>query len=438
MDEPRLGTAVYTVSVCATARVTGGFENVNDLERAILEATRAAGRELYVRALAALQEGWLAQRRPRYTAQRWRTLHWLTPFGPVDLPVRVVQEKASGRYLTLSKLFLRRKATRRLSPALEQQACAAATEPNDRPAARTLWRGIGARLGVWLVWAAVPYHGARLLLERDKTPPLPARPVNVPALISEVDSTWLKAQQRGRQGPVRHFPVHLGLHYTGRQRRYQARGSTSLRLQNKQMLVSTAPLALFGRQFQLLAHRRFAPAVHVLVSDGDEGLERLRENSFPHRPWLLDRWHMAQAVRAFTGPNQDEYRRIMRPVWEADSEAVLAALRSSPLRPQRPKEFHTLFGYLLGNREGIDAWRQIPARLRTGPGRRPPPVKAGSGAVEKNIEVEINRRFKRQGRSWHPVRAERLLQLKRLAADPRSWSDWWKSKPQFHIQPNPP
>lgn len=35
----------------------------------------------------------------RFTAQRWRTLPELTPLG------RVVRAKASGRYLTLSKVF---------------------------------------------------------------------------------------------------------------------------------------------------------------------------------------------------------------------------------------------------------------------------------------------------------------------------------------------
>lgn len=54
--------------------------------------------------------------------------------------MRRVRDKASGRYLTLSKVFLRHKATRPLSPALEQQACAAATEQNYRPAARALSR----------------------------------------------------------------------------------------------------------------------------------------------------------------------------------------------------------------------------------------------------------------------------------------------------------
>jgi hypothetical protein len=438
MDEPCWGTACYAVSVCVSAKVSGCFASVNDLEQAVIAATHQAGRQLYAQAFTALQDQWLAQRHDRFTAQRWRTLDGLTPFGPLALPVRVVREKASGRYLTLSKVLFRHKATRLLSPVLEQHACAAATEQNYRPAARSLARWIGTRLSPWLVWACVQYHGARRLLEREKTTPRPARPENVPVLISEIDSTWLKAQQPGRRGPVRHFPVHLGLHYTGRQRRYRARGSTSVRLTQKHLLVSTAPLALFGRQFQRQAHRHFRPDYHVLLSDGDEGLERLRETHFPPAPWLLDRWPIAQAVRAFTGANQNEFHRLMAPVWQADSEAALAALRQSPLRVRRPAEFRALFGYLLGNREGIDNWKTLPAGLRRGTGRTAPPVKCGSGAVEKNIEVAINRRFKRQGRSWHPVRAERLLPLKRLAADDHAWSQWWHAQPLFTRKTNPP
>jgi hypothetical protein len=438
MDEPRLGDGRYAVSVSVHATLSGRFAGVNDLEAAILAATHQAGRQLYSQAFTALQDQWLARRRDRFCAQRWRCLHWLTPFGPLALPVRVVREKLSGKYFTLSQILLGPKATRLLSPALEQEACALATAQNYRPAARSLSRWIGARLGPWLVWACVQCHGARRLLELEKASPPPARPVNVPALISEVDSTWLKTQQRHRTGPVKRFPVHLGLHYTGRIRRYQARGSTSLRLGDKHLLVSTRPLALFGRQFQLQAQRHFRPACHVLLSDGDEGLERLRENYFPQAPWLLDRWHLFQAVRAFTGPEANEFHRLMAPLWRADSEAALAALSQSPLRVRRSAEFRVLFGYLLGNREGIDAWRQIPAGLRRGHGRRAPTVKSGSGAVEKNIEVVINRRFKRQGRSWQPERAERLLQLSRLAADPQAWQRWWREPPPFQPKPNPP
>jgi hypothetical protein len=438
MDEPRRGTAL-TVSVCVQATLTGAFESVNDLERAIVEAARSAGRQLYAEGFASFQSAWLERRRERFNAQRWRAIHWLTPFGAVSLPVRVVREKASGQYFSLSKVLWGAKATRLLCPALEQHAVAEAIAQNYRPAARSLGRWIGQRIGPWLVWACVQFYGARRLLELEKLSPPPLRRMKVPALISELDSTWLKGQVRHRPaGSVRHFPVHLGLHYTGRTRRYAARGSPSLRLENKSLLASVAPLSRFGRCFQLLGWRRFCPQQHILLSDGDEGLEWVREKYFPHATWLLDRWHLAQAVRAFVTSDQAEYRRLMAPVWQADSEAVLEALRTSPLKSKRSKEFGELFGYVLGNREGIDAWQRIPASLRRSAGRTPAAVKSGSGAVEKNIEVAINRRFKRQGRSWNPQRAERLLQLKLLAADQRQWTHWWIAKPKFITKPNPP
>lgn len=438
MDEPRRGTAL-TVSVCVNATLTGRFESVNDLERALIAATHAAGRDLYTQGFAAFQSAWLQARRERFCAQRWRSIDWLTPFGSVALPVRVVREKASRKYFSLSKILWRHKATRRLCPALEAHAVAEATAQNYRPAARSLSRWIGQRLGHWLVWACVQFHGARRLLELEKLAAPPIRRMKVPALISEIDSTWLKAQRRQRPAvSVRHFPVHLGLHYTGRVPRYAARGATSVRLENKSLLASTAPLARFGRAFELAALRRFCPAHHILLSDGDEGLEWMREKHFPQATWLLDRWHIAQAVRAFVANDQAEHRRIMAAVWQAESEKVLQALKESPLRDKRPKEFRELFGYVLGNREGIDAWKRVPAALRRSAGHAAPAVKCGSGAVEKNIEVAINRRFKRQGRSWNPKRAEHLLQLKLLCADERRWMDWWKTKPKFITKPNPP
>src|SRR5215831_4467290 len=71
-----------------------------------------------------------------------------------------------------------------------------------------------------------------------------------------------------------------------------------------------------------------------------------------------------------------------------------------------PVEFNALFGYILGNRDGIDNWHLIPPVLRRSIGRKLAPVSAGSGVVEKNIEVRIGRRFKRQGRSWTKNGAE--------------------------------
>jgi hypothetical protein len=53
-----------------------------------------------------------------------------------------------------------------------------------------------------------------------------------------------------------------------------------------------------------------------------------------------------------------------------------------------------------GHRDGIDHWHLIAPALRPPLGRRLAPVRSASRAIEQNIEVRINRRFKRQGHSY--------------------------------------
>jgi hypothetical protein len=151
----------------------------------------------------------------------------------------------------------------------------------------------------------------------------------------------------------------------------------------------------------------------------------VREAEFPQALWLLDRWHIARAARDFVAGDEGEYRRIMTPVWKADSEAVLEVLRTSPLQQNRGEAFHTLFRYILGNREGIDNWRLVPSKLRRSIGRKIAPVRCGSGVIEKNIELRINRGFKRKGRSWSRRGAEHLAQLLWLQTNPPDWNHWW-------------
>jgi len=86
-----------------------------------------------------------------------------------------------------------------------------------------------------------------------------------------------------------------------------------------------------------------------------------------------------------------------------------------PVRCRKAGRGSLPLSMVLCNREGIDKWHAIPARLRRSLGRKIAPVRSGSGVIEKNIEVHITRRFKRQGRSWSRNGTEHLAQL--LAAN---------------------
>jgi hypothetical protein len=429
------------VSVVCTLSLQQLPADFKSLEEQIVETVQNSAREFYGQAMAAFQEHWLWERRAEFSAVRWRLINQVTPFGLLRLPVRVVRARRDGRYLTLSKVLLAPKATRLLSPLIEKQALEAATGRNYRPAAAELGRWLRTQVSAWLIWRCVQFHGAKLCEQLDRQWwPDKAEPKPAAVVITEMDSTYLKRQQKGRapEVPVSHFAMHLGLQYTGRKRRYARRGSTAVTLEGKRWILSTQSLPLFGRRLAWQRLRHFGKAPHeVILSDGDEALERVREAEFPQAVWLLDRWHIARAARDFVAGDQDEYRRIMTPVWKADSEGVLEALRKSPLQQSRGEAFHTLFGYILGNREGIDNWRLIPAKLRRSIGRKIAPVRHGSGVIEKNIEVRINRRFKRQGRSWSRRGAEHLAQLLWLQTNPLDWNHWWRKTALAKTKVNP-
>jgi hypothetical protein len=278
--------------------------DVKALEERIMEKVQASGREFYALCFSAFQQRWLQQQRSDYTAVRWRAIHQVTAFGLLRLPVRVVRRRADGRYFTLSKALLQPKATRLLSPWVERCALEAVTGRNYRPAALQLFRWVRVRVSAWLIWRCVQFHGAKLCeqLERGWWPDRAfAKPTRV--VVTEMDSTFLKEQQRARVAnmSVKHFPMHLGMHYTGRARRYARCGSKSVKLKEKRWILSGESMALFGCRlaWQRLRHYHKAHQ-HVLLSDGDEGLQWVREREFPHSTWLLDRWHIAPC-RARTG-----------------------------------------------------------------------------------------------------------------------------------------
>ena len=443
MSPSALTKTTEVIEVVCSLSLSEMPQDVKALEEQIIEKVHESGRAFYAAVFAVFQQRWLQEQRAYYTAVRWRTIDQVTPFGLIRLPVRVVRErgKTQGGYFTLSKALLKPKATRLFSPWIERRALEAATGLNYRPAAAELMRWLRVRVSAWLIWKCVQFHGARLCeqLERQWWPDR-AVPRRVDVVVTEIDSTYLKAQHHRRRAGngCTHFPIHLGLHYSGRERRYAKRGSTSVRLRNKRWILSTEALSIFGRRLAWQRMRHFAPgACQVLLSDGEEGLKWVREREFAASHWLLDRWHIAQNVRTLCCNDEREHRRIMAAVWKSDSEAILEALRTSAYRQTRPLEFNALFGYILGNRDGIDNWHYIPSALRRSLGRRLAPVRNGSGAIEKNIEVHIARRFKRQGRSWSRRGAEHLAQLLWLQTHHADWTHWWSKTALTKTRVNP-
>ncbi|OPZ76647.1 MAG: hypothetical protein BWY79_01519 [Actinobacteria bacterium ADurb.Bin444] len=434
-----------TVGVYASqeAKVEGLYGDVKEMEEAIVGAVRAVAGELYRQGWRSYQEGWLRGHRQEYVAVRWRSRKMVTPYGVVEVPTRVIRKRGvqAGGYQSLGKMMRRGLATRGLSPAMERAAVEVAGEQNYRPAARQFGRWCGVPVSAWVVWSCVQYYGQKLQehMERSWWPDRSLR--RKPAIvITEMDSAILKRQWRARrEGQPKHFPLHVGVQYTGRD--WSGGARRDVRLRDKTVLVGAGSIGVFGRRLRRQRDRHYGTGVplSVMVSDGDEGIQWVREQSFEDALWILDRWHTAEKVRDYVGSDQEQFRRVMRGVYASDSEAALEALRTTPsgMQQRRPEKFRELFGFLLGNRDGIDHYREIPVRFRRSLRLEPAAVRSGSGAIEKLVEVGINRRFKWQGRSWNPRRADRLAQLIWLQSSPDNWQHWWNQVCLSTIKVNP-
>jgi hypothetical protein len=91
---PSIGNET-TPAVCVVCCLSLGqlAPDFKSLEEQIVETVQHSAREFYGQAVAAFQERWLQERRTDFKAERWRLINQITPFGPLQLPVRVVRRR---------------------------------------------------------------------------------------------------------------------------------------------------------------------------------------------------------------------------------------------------------------------------------------------------------------------------------------------------------
>ena len=60
-----------------------------------------------------------------------------------------------------------------------------------------------------------------------------------------------------------------------------------------------------------------------------------------------------------------------------------------------------------------------------------------TGAMEKNIETVIGRRFKKHGISWTTEGANNLLKLRTLCYNKNDWEAFWREKSNYGVSSPP-
>ena len=110
-------------------------------------------------------------------------------------------------------------------------------------------------------------------------------------------------------------------------------------------------------------------------------------------------------------------------LYSGQDEKLLATVKLARLlcedRDKRQK-MADLVTYIENNRGGLygsrSLWDKVEAKMV---------LVSSTGAMEKNIDVVIGRRFKKQGMSWTTKGANNLLKLRTLWYNKTDWEAFW-------------
>ena len=132
----------------------------------------------------------------------------------------------------------------------------------------------------------------------------------------------------------------------------------------------------------------------LVKGDGAEWICQGAAQVFPPHVLQLDRWHLLDRLAQFAGSQARLWKRLRTWVLQGPVSALVRSLRQ---------------------------WGGADAR---------PLLTHGTGALEKNIEVLIGRRFKRWGRRWTRRGAHHLLKLRRwIAPCGTTWFEALNARP---------
>jgi Uncharacterised protein family (UPF0236) len=379
-------------------------------------ALQKAGRELMTQACQVIEAQALEAQGPGVQRRKRRGRHLLTRFGWMKLKRWQTWDPENGYAYPLDRV-LRLRRQDRASPWILRQAVALATRLPYRQATYLLGTFIDEELDHRTLYRWVQKLGAQIVLEEDdqqqavfRDGVIPERdPTEREIILAEVDGTFLKSQrEEGSQ-----FEVRLGVLTTGRQLVSSTAKHKRYRLLERVRYGGVEAAQDFGERLFLKgeAHLGLSHAGHILlVGDGADWIEALAGHDRWRATYQLDWWHLTHAIRRTFPDHPKVANRLIKHLYRGQGRKILPAVRLAKRNGVGdPEQVETLLGYLETNQEGFYGAHSLKDELSP-EGRRVCVV--GSGAVEKHVDLTIDRRFKGQGMRWTRKGANRLLKLR--------------------------
>jgi hypothetical protein len=335
----------------------------------------------------------------------------LTASGPVTFTRRRFTSPSEEHSFMLFDKRVGLRSNQRSTAAADRLLAETAAESPYAPAARSLERCWGQRVGAMRLWSAVQRVGHGLKEERKelrasvfRDGELPGWKQPAPDYVGlETDSIMLAAWR----GQGKRHEVYVGISYTGK-----AQHKGRYRLVDKGISFGLEGSAKFGQDFFAMAQKRYNivdAKYGTYLSDGAEALRNIQREHFPGHVRGMDWRHIRAKMEETYRPLPGElHKERLKELYAEKREAACQQIRRDMQRfPQRAPHLAELCTYIENAGDDLYAIR----RLRRA-GRILPPRLQGSGGIERNEDTLVGQRMKRRGMSWTESGADHLLAVR--------------------------
>jgi hypothetical protein len=190
-------------------------------------------------------------------------------------------------------------------------------------------------------------------------------------------------------------------------------------LMDKKSYAAIEDVDAFGQKFFLncVSQGVLSAKKVIFIADGDRWIRRLKKDYFPDAIGVLDPWHLQRLLKVTLGEEKyDLVESSMSAAFAGDGVKIINLL-SKELKeisdPEKKEKVASVIKYVRSNLDWIANIPKVDC--------------AGSGPVEKTVDITVARRFKKRGMSWYKGGANPLIKLRLLKLN-GEWDEYWQER----------
>jgi hypothetical protein len=401
---------IISEAICIDAT---DIESFTDLENEFEEEIKKAFKQVAEKVIKLKEEDMLKE--GKYTKKTKVSRYLYTRYGQIKYE-RYKAEK-NGKYSFPLDRYMKIKKNSSFSPQVEKRAIQLCLNYPYRQARDILSYEIEAGIDHRSLWRLIQKEGKTLreskkegverLYTDAKGPDSEAEGQEI--VVIEADGTGISSQQ----GKGRWMEAKIGIIYTGKKLESETAKHKRFLLENKCIYADILDMDEFGKNLSYIAQKNYnlSEAENVLlISDGDRRIRELGVGYLPGSVHQLDHFHLKRKLRQLYSHSPDLLSRALGLIYRREEDKLIPFIRLSKVNGAIEEEAaDEAMGYIEDNLSSIWAID----RLR---GKAPKEVLVvGSGAIEKNVDTAIARRFKGRGMSWSSRGARNLMAFRMLA-----------------------